>query len=85
MQVLDPRVPVIVFTRVSAAYTRHPAMLRSAGVHLVYGPQVWPIDEPRHGQPGGRPLPWTVILDRVDQLTGRVDQASDPQAASRST
>jgi hypothetical protein len=71
----DPGVPVIVFPRVSAAHVRHPAWpghlaaLRSGGVHLVYGDSVWPIDEPRRGPPGGRPLPWAVILDLVAQVT----------------
>jgi hypothetical protein len=71
----DPDVPVIVFPRVSAAHIRHPAWvnhlaaLRSAGVHLVYGESVWPIDEPRQGPPGGRPLPWSAILDLVCRVT----------------
>ena len=73
----DPGVPVIVFPRVSAAHVRHPAWdghlatLRAGGVHLVYGESVWPVDEPRQGPPGGRPLPWTTILDLVDGLPSR--------------
>jgi hypothetical protein len=73
----DPVVPVIVFPRVSAAHVRHPAWaghlaaLRSVGVHLVYGESVWPVDEPRQGPPGGRPLPWAAILDLVSQVTSR--------------
>jgi hypothetical protein len=70
----DPNVPVIVFPRVSAAHVRHPAWaghlaaLRSAGVHLVYGDSVWPIDPPRQGPPGGRPLPWASILDLISEF-----------------
>lgn len=73
----NPAVPVIVFPRVSAAHVRHPAWaghlatLQAGGVHLVYGPSVWQVDEPRQGPPGGRPLPWSHILDLVDQTTGR--------------
>ncbi len=73
----DPGVPVIVFPRVSTAHVRHPAWaghldaLRSVGVHLVYGESVWPLDEPRQGPPGGRPLPWAAILDLISQITSR--------------
>lgn len=65
--------PVVVFPRVNAAHARHPAWerhieaLRAGGVRLVYGPEVWPLYEPREG-PSGRPLPWTAILDTVDEL-----------------
>jgi hypothetical protein len=73
----DPAVPVIVFPRVSAAHVRHPAWgghlatLRAAGVHLVYGESVWPVDEPRQGPPGGRPLPWAAILDLISLVEAR--------------
>ena len=66
--------PVIVFPRVNAAHTRHPAWaghiaaLRSAGVHLVYGADVWPLYEPREAPPD-RHLPWPAILDLVDEVT----------------
>jgi hypothetical protein len=69
--------PVIVFPRVSASHVRHPAWaghlaaLRSAGVHLVYGQSVWPVDEPRNGPPGGRPPPWAPILDLISQIVPR--------------
>jgi hypothetical protein len=71
----DPAVPVIVFPRVSAAHIRHPAWpghlaaLRSAGVHLVYGQSIWPVDEPRQGPEGGRPSPWAAIIELVSQFT----------------
>ncbi|MFD9815016.1 flavoprotein [Streptomyces sp. NPDC059080] len=66
--------PVVVFPRVNAAHARHPAWerhigdLRRAGVHLVYGPEVWPLREPREA-PAGRGLPWTAVLDAVDAAT----------------
>ncbi|OLT22005.1 flavoprotein [Pseudonocardia sp. CNS-139] len=69
----DPLVPVVVFPRVSAAHVRHPAWaghvdaLRAGGVHLVYGDSVWPLDEPRHGPAGGRPLPWDAVLAAVER------------------
>lgn len=62
--------PVVVFPRINAAHARHPAWeghiasLRRAGVHLVYGPEVWPLVEPR-GAPG-RELPWSALLDAVN-------------------
>ncbi|MGI5136963.1 MULTISPECIES: flavoprotein [unclassified Streptomyces] len=64
--------PVVVFPRVNAAHARHPAWqghidaLRAGGVHLVYGPAVWPLYEPREA-PAGRELPWAVVLDAVDR------------------
>jgi len=69
-------VPVIVFPRVNAAHVRHPAWtahiaaLHSAGVRIVQGEDVWPLYEPR-GAPPDRRLPWTEILDVVDELTTR--------------
>lgn len=65
--------PVVVFPRVNAAHARHPAWkrhldaLREAEVHLVYGPDVWPLYEPREAPPV-RALPWGAILDAVDQV-----------------
>ena len=62
-------VPIVLFPRVNAAHARHPAWdghvkaLRRAGVHLVYGDDVWPLHEPRSAP--GRTLPWAVILDTV--------------------
>ncbi|WP_455569222.1 flavoprotein [Streptomyces milbemycinicus] len=63
---------VVVFPRVNAAHARHPAWrghlaaLREAGVRLVYGPDVWPLYEPREA-PYSRELPWTAVLDAVDE------------------
>jgi hypothetical protein len=63
-------IPIVVFPRVNAAHARQPAWaghleaLRGAGVHLVYGPEVWPLHEPR-SEPG-RNLPWRAILDAID-------------------
>jgi hypothetical protein len=63
-------VSVVVFPRVNAAHTRHPAWaghvtaLRRAGVHLVHGEDVWPLHEP-NDEPD-RPLPWALILDTVN-------------------
>lgn len=65
--------PVVVFPRVNAAHVRHPAWkrhiatLREADVHLVYGPDVWPLYEPREA-PAGRELPWTAVLDTVGRV-----------------
>lgn len=67
-------VPAIVFPRVNAAHARQPAWeghlaaLRSVGVHLVYGEDVWPLHEPRCAPPS-RTLPWSVILDTVERVT----------------
>lgn len=68
-------VPVVVFPRVNAAHARHPAWaghlaaLRSAGVHLVYGDDVWPLHEPREAPPD-RPLPWSAVLDAAERAVG---------------
>ncbi|AHH94922.1 flavoprotein [Kutzneria viridogrisea] len=62
-------VSVVVFPCVNAAHVRHPAWaghvaaLRSAGVDLVYGEDVWPLCEPRTGE--FRPLPWAAVLAAV--------------------
>nr|WP_308312998.1 flavoprotein [Streptomyces sp. ISL-1] len=63
-------VPVVLFPQVNAAHVRHPAWerhidaLRIAGVDLVYGPNVWPLYEPREG-PADRDLPWSAILETL--------------------
>ncbi|MGW0794019.1 flavoprotein [Streptomyces sp. NPDC002692] len=66
--------PVVVFPRVNAAHARHPAWqrhidtLRAGGVHVVCGPDVWPLYEPREA-PAGRELPWAAVLEAVDEVT----------------
>ncbi|WP_327126038.1 flavoprotein [Streptomyces sp. NBC_01727] len=66
-------VPVVVFPRVNAAHARHPAWqghidsLRKADVDLVYGPDVWPLYEPRE-EPEVRELPWPAIMDSIQQV-----------------
>jgi phosphopantothenoylcysteine synthetase/decarboxylase len=65
--------PMLVFPRVNAAHARQPAwpshldLLRSAGVELLYGDHVWPLNEPRTAEVA-RPLPWHKILYAVEQL-----------------
>jgi phosphopantothenoylcysteine synthetase/decarboxylase len=62
-------VPMIVFPRINAAHARQPEWphhierLRSVGVHLIYGDDVWPLAEPRAAGP--RKLPWPAILKTV--------------------
>lgn len=62
--------PTIVFPRINAAHARQPAWtghldaLRSVGVDLVYGDDVWPLYEPRQS-PADRRLPWDHILERA--------------------
>lgn len=69
--------PVVVFPRVNAAHVRHPAWQRhldalaEAQVHLVYGPAVWPLYEPREA-PAERALPWTAVLEVVDRAVGEL-------------
>jgi len=64
-----PGVRVVVFPRMNAAHARHPAwpghleVLRRAGVRLVYGEDVWPLQEPR-AEPA-RDLPWAAILAAI--------------------
>ncbi|MCZ4095993.1 flavoprotein [Streptomyces sp. H39-C1] len=66
--------PVVLFPRVNAAHARHPMwrrhleVLTEAEVHLVYGADVWPLYEPRDA-PAGRELPWSAVLDAVEQAT----------------
>ena len=63
-------VPVVVFPRVNAAHAGQPAWpghlsaLRSAGVQLVYGEDVWPLHRPRSAP--GKELPWGAIRAALD-------------------
>ena len=67
--------PMIVFPRINAAHARQPAWeshlsaLRACGVRLVYGPDVWPLYEPRTAPPA-RALPWESILAELDDIVG---------------
>ncbi|WP_326607770.1 flavoprotein [Streptomyces sp. NBC_01799] len=67
-------VPVVLFPRVNAAHARYPTWqeqieaLRKADVDLVYGPDVWPLHEPREG-PEVRELPWPTIMEAIQQVT----------------
>ena len=69
-------VPMVVFLRINAAHARQPAWaehinrLRSAGVTLIDGEDVWPLAEPRAA--GSRVLPWSAILSAAESLAGRV-------------
>ncbi|SCF66672.1 flavoprotein [Streptomyces sp. Ncost-T10-10d] len=75
-------VPVVVFPRVNAAHARHPAWqghiesLRKADVDLVYGPDVWPLHEPREG-PEVRELPWSTIMESVQEAATDVSRRSN--------
>jgi hypothetical protein len=66
--------PMIVFPCINAAHARHPAWsehlarLRSAGVELVMGDDVWPLAEPRAVEV--RELPWAAILGAVERHVG---------------
>ena len=68
--------PLVVFPRINAGHARHPAWdrhlsaLRSAGVRLIYGPDVWPLYEPREAPPD-RALPWSEILAAVDEAISK--------------
>ncbi|MFC7596411.1 flavoprotein [Terrabacter sp. GCM10028922] len=63
--------PMVVFPRVNAAHSRQPAWsahiaaLRSVGVRLVYGEDVWPLAEPRVAAPN-RALPWAAIIEATE-------------------
>lgn len=65
--------PTVVFPRVNAAHTRHPAWdehvrrLRATGAVLVLGEDVWPLEEPRQNGTE-RPLPWDHVLQAVHRL-----------------
>ncbi|WP_218609873.1 flavoprotein [Pseudonocardia sp. KRD291] len=75
----NPEVPVAVFPRVNAAHARHPAWaghlsaLRAGDVHLIYGPAVWTLHEPRQA-PADRALPWESIIVAVGRLVDEPDR-----------
>jgi hypothetical protein len=65
--------PIVVFPRINAAHAgqpawdQHIATLSKAGVHLVYGDDVWPLHEPRSAP--NRQLPWGPIRQAIEQAT----------------
>ncbi|MPZ67857.1 MAG: flavoprotein [Pseudonocardiaceae bacterium] len=65
-------VPVVVFPRVNAAHAGQPAWtahieaLTRAGVHLVYGHDVWPLHAPRSAP--GKILPWDDIRKAISRV-----------------
>jgi len=62
-------IPIVVFPRVNAAHAGQPAWhdhlsaLRRAGVHLIYGEDVWPLHQPRSAP--GRVLPWDAVIEAI--------------------
>ncbi len=75
VEALGTGTPIVLFPRVNAAHTRHPAWaahldrLRAAGVDVIEGPDVWPLLEPRELTPTA-PLPWAAITDAVRRALG---------------
>ncbi|MFJ9389180.1 flavoprotein [Nocardioides sp. NPDC101246] len=69
-------VPVVLFPLINAAHAEHPAWpshmaaLRSAGVELIEGPDLWPLYPPRQ-LPSDQQLPWKAILDATQQAVGQ--------------
>ena len=79
--------PMIIFPRVNAAHARQPAWndhldrLRRAGVRLLYGPDFWPLYEPRAA--GARDLPWPQIVEATtSEVTTLVSSAARPEPYS---
>ena len=69
-------VPVVLFPLINAAHAEHPAWpahmaaLRSAGVDLIEGPDLWPLHPPRQLPPDQK-LPWEAIVDAAKQAADR--------------
>ncbi|GGR41784.1 phosphopantothenoylcysteine synthetase/decarboxylase [Nocardioides luteus] len=67
--------PVVLFPLINAAHAQHSAWpshmaaLRSAGVHLIEGPDLWPLHPPRQTPPD-QALPWQAILDSALRAAG---------------
>jgi hypothetical protein len=83
--------PIVVFPRINAAHANQPAWdrhldaLRNAGVHLVYGEQVWPLHTPRRAP--GRELPWLAIAEAIEEAIStrpRTDRDSPGDTATTS-
>jgi hypothetical protein len=68
------RPPLVLFARVNAAHAAQPAWehhidaLRTSGVHLVYGEDVWPLHTPRSAP--GKEIPWSAIRERIEASIG---------------
>lgn len=64
-------IPLVALPYMNAAQARHPALLpnverlRSAGVTVLFGDDVYPLHEPRQG--GQHEYPWTMALDAVNE------------------
>ncbi|MFD7074372.1 flavoprotein [Nocardioides sp. NPDC059952] len=69
-------VPVVLFPLINAAHAEHPAWpahvaaLRSAGVDLIEGPDLWPLHPPRQ-MPRDQKLPWGPIVDAARRAVAR--------------
>lgn len=69
-------VPVVLFPLVTSAHVEHPAWpshiaaLRSAGVHLIEGPDVWPL-HPAGQVPRDQQLPWGAIVEAARRAADR--------------
>ena len=72
---IGKRLPIVAMPFTNRAQAAHPAfepniaLLRSWGVTVLYGPDVYPLHEPGEGWQTIKRFPWGRALDALDGLT----------------
>lgn len=67
-------IPLVALPYMNAAQARHPALLpniqrlQGADVKVLFGPDVYPLHEPRQG--GKHEYPWNLTLDVLERRRG---------------
>jgi len=71
---IGKRLPIVVMPFTNNAQAAHPAFpenlekLRSWGVRVLYGPEVYPLHDPGTGGDHVGLFPWSLTLESLDQL-----------------
>ena len=80
VEAIGKKLPVVAMPFTNYAQAAHPAFeenigkLRSWGVHVLYGPEIYPLHAPGAGGEHVHEFPWDLTLDSLRHLI-RADQA----------
>ncbi len=72
-EAIGKRLPVVALPFTNRLHAAHPAFdenigrLRSWGVRVLYGPEVYPLHDPGTGSEHLDAYPWALVLDELDR------------------
>jgi phosphopantothenoylcysteine synthetase/decarboxylase len=84
VEAIGKQLPVIAMPFTNYAHAAHPAFvenikrLRSWGVEVLYGPDVYPLHAPGSGSQHLDMFPWQLTLESLERLRPRTEQFREP-------